>query len=305
MGMMTDYIPTQLATPSTLFRVGMLMAPFAEWFSEEQGRPSHESAGDLGIRLNAGYRPHGVNAELSAWEAGSRRITPETTVPLTEEGLAALIPDEAHSVTLTFRPAGAVPYGSPSIRIQSREGQAFVVVEVADALKATEVLDAVGNILREFPPVPVEEPSVARGPITVFIGHGGSDAWEVVRDYLGAEGFNVIHFDSDERVGENTLYAIDGMLRESDVAVVVMTGNDEMVDGTKRARENVVHEIGLSQGRLGIPNTFILLENGCSEFTNIAGITQIRFNVNGIHRTKDRVLAGIARRVETPHLSSL
>jgi predicted nucleotide-binding protein len=56
-----------------------------------------------------------------------------------------------------------------------------------------------------------------------------------------------------------------------------MTGDDEHPDGKQHARENVVHEAGLFQGRLGFRGAIILLEGGCEEFSNIEGITQIRF----------------------------
>ena len=45
----------------------------------------------------------------------------------------------------------------------------------------------------------------------------------------------------------------------------------------KPARENVVREIGLFQGRLGFNRAIILLEAGCSRFSNIDGPTYIPF----------------------------
>jgi predicted nucleotide-binding protein len=67
------------------------------------------------------------------------------------------------------------------------------------------------------------------------------------------------------------------MLDAAAVAFVIMTGEDEQVDGKLHARLNVVHEVGLFQGRLGLTKAIILLEDGCEEFTNIAGLGQIRF----------------------------
>jgi predicted nucleotide-binding protein len=67
------------------------------------------------------------------------------------------------------------------------------------------------------------------------------------------------------------------MLDEACMAFLVMTGDDDHADGSKHARENVVHEAGLFQGRLGFNRAIILVEEGCAEFSNITGITQIRF----------------------------
>ena len=39
---------------------------------------------------------------------------------------------------------------------------------------------------------------------------------------------------------------------------------------------NVVHETGLFQGRLGFNKAIVLMEDGCDEFSNIHGLTQIR-----------------------------
>jgi predicted nucleotide-binding protein len=40
---------------------------------------------------------------------------------------------------------------------------------------------------------------------------------------------------------------------------------------------NVIHEVGLFQGRLGFTKAIVLIEDGCQEFSNIQGLGQIRF----------------------------
>ena len=56
-----------------------------------------------------------------------------------------------------------------------------------------------------------------------------------------------------------------------------MTAEDEDSDALHRARQNVVHEVGLFQGKLGTRKAIILIEEGCQEFSNIVGLSQIRF----------------------------
>jgi predicted nucleotide-binding protein len=56
-----------------------------------------------------------------------------------------------------------------------------------------------------------------------------------------------------------------------------MTGEDETVAGSLNPRLNVVHELGLFQGKLGFKKAIILLKRGAAEFSNIAGLQQIRF----------------------------
>jgi len=48
------------------------------------------------------------------------------------------------------------------------------------------------------------------------------------------------------------------------------------------ARENVIHEAGLFQGRLGWRRAIVLLEDECEEFSNIVGLGQIRFSKGNI-----------------------
>jgi len=67
------------------------------------------------------------------------------------------------------------------------------------------------------------------------------------------------------------------MLDAAAFAFLVMTAEDEQFDGKVRARENVVHEVGLFQGRLGFARAIVLVEDGCEEFSNIHGLGQIRF----------------------------
>lgn len=67
------------------------------------------------------------------------------------------------------------------------------------------------------------------------------------------------------------------MLLHAEFAFLIMTAEDEHADSTLHARENVVHEVGLFQGKLGPRRAIILLEEGCREFSNIIGLSQLRF----------------------------
>jgi predicted nucleotide-binding protein len=67
------------------------------------------------------------------------------------------------------------------------------------------------------------------------------------------------------------------MLSDAKFAFLILTAEDEHLDQSLHARENVVHEVGLFQGRLGPKKAIILLEEGCKEFSNIVGLSQIRF----------------------------
>ncbi|QNL13341.1 CMP/hydroxymethyl hydrolase [Microcystis phage vB_MaeS-yong1] len=74
-----------------------------------------------------------------------------------------------------------------------------------------------------------------------------------------------------------------------------MTAEDEMADGTVRARQNVIHEAGLFQGRLGFTRAIVLREHGTETFSNIDGIQRIEFSKENIRETFGEVLATIRR----------
>ena len=112
----------------------------------------------------------------------------------------------------------------------------------------------------------------------VFIGHGQSPIWRELKDFV-QDRLN-LPWDEFNRVpiaGVTNIARLSEMLDAAAIAFLVVTGEDELADGTLQARMNVVHEAGLFQGRLGFSKAIILLEEGCKEFSNIQGLGQIRF----------------------------
>jgi hypothetical protein len=115
-------------------------------------------------------------------------------------------------------------------------------------------------------------------PLHVFIGHGRSPAWRELKDYVkDTLGLQTDEFNRLSVAGIPTIDRLKQMLDESSIALLVMTAEDERQDGVMQARMNVIHEVGLFQGRLGFNRAIVLLEEGCAEFTNIAGLGQLRF----------------------------
>jgi predicted nucleotide-binding protein len=116
------------------------------------------------------------------------------------------------------------------------------------------------------------------GPKKVFIGHGQSNQWKELKDFL-VDKLN-LPYEEYNRVptaGVSTTDRLQEMLGSSSFAFLIMTAEDETKDGKLNARLNVIHEVGLFQGRLGIKKAIVLLEEGCEEFSNIVGLGQIRY----------------------------
>ena len=118
----------------------------------------------------------------------------------------------------------------------------------------------------------------ARTGARVFIGHGGSNSWRELKDFI-AEDLD-LPWDEFNRVpvaGVAITDRLSEMLDDAAIAFLVLTAEDETNDGRELARQNVVHEAGLFQSRLGYKRAIVVLEDGCEEFSNIHGLVQIRF----------------------------
>ncbi|MEA2649856.1 MAG: hypothetical protein QOG61_2291, partial [Candidatus Binataceae bacterium] len=85
------------------------------------------------------------------------------------------------------------------------------------------------------------------------------------------------------------------MLSSSGFALIVMTAEDEAKDGKVRARENVVHEAGMFQGKLGFERAIVLREAGCEEFSNIAGLIQLPFPRGNIMAVSEEIRRTLER----------
>lgn len=124
----------------------------------------------------------------------------------------------------------------------------------------------------------------------IFIGHGRSHAWRDLKDFLKERvQLPVDEFNRMSVAGTTTVERLNEMLDSARLAFLVMTAEDEESEGKARARQNVVHEVGLFQGRLGFKKAIVLLEEGCEEFSNIAGLSQIRFPKGNVAATFEEV----------------
>jgi hypothetical protein len=84
---------------------------------------------------------------------------------------------------------------------------------------------------------------------TVFIGHGRAAIWRELKDFLKERlQLSVEDFNSVPVAGVTIASRLEQILDRAAFAFLIMTAEDEELDGKFRARENVVHEAGLFQG---------------------------------------------------------
>ncbi len=170
--------------------------------------------------------------------------------------------------------------------------------DVAITAPERSTIEAVHQIFENWAPkcaVPTESKPTEKEP-TVFIGHGQSQQWRDLKDHLHEKhGYKIEAYEVGARAGHAIRDILEEMLSKSSFAIIVMTGEDRDDQGRMHPRDNVIHELGLFQGRIGFPRAIVLLEEGAEEFSNIHGIQQIRYSRNNIKETFGEVLATLKR----------
>ena len=185
---------------------------------------------------------------------------------------------------------------NPDIRlvIEIHQPDMFrVPTSVSIEAQSRETILRLANIVDEFAEKCfIPERPKPKQKLKIFIGHGGSTQWRELKDHLQDQhDLDVIAYETGSRAGHAVRDIIVKMLDESSFAILVMTGEDIMENGSVRPRQNVIHELGLFQGRLGFEKAIVLLEYDTEEFSNIFGVHQIRFSKDNIKATFGDVLA--------------
>jgi predicted nucleotide-binding protein len=196
--------------------------------------------------------------------------------------------------------ASFVAYGTEPLIFRAHAYGDTTTIEIGASNRAA--IESVFEVFERWVPestLPETESDDAPVRPRVFIGHGRNALWRDLKDHLHEKhGYDVVAYEIGARAGHSIRDILEKMLDESSFALLVMTAEDEMADGTRRARQNVIHEAGLFQGRLGFSRAVVLLENGAEEFSNIHGVEQIRFGAGNIKETFGDVLATLRREFE-------
>lgn len=188
-----------------------------------------------------------------------------------------------------------------SLEVGFRYGKTDIAVEAPDRGDIEAVFEVFeeAETASHIPLEPDSAPENARP--TIFIGHGGDSQWRDLKDHLSDKhGYAVTAYETGARAGHTIRDILDELTRSSSFALLVLTGEDEVGTGELHPRLNVVHELGLFQGKLGFTRAIALLEEGATEFSNIHGINQIRFARGNIRETYGEVLATLRREFGAP-----
>jgi len=120
----------------------------------------------------------------------------------------------------------------------------------------------------------------------VFLGHGRSKLWARVKVFLEDElQLQTVTYESESRTGHSIVPVLEKMLAQASFALLVFTAEDDTAEGTRRARQNVIHEAGLFQGKLGFARAVLLVQDGVEAFSNIAGLQYLPFTGDNVEQT--------------------
>jgi len=188
------------------------------------------------------------------------------------------------------------PLLSINLSIRYQLSNTYVTIAGNDRSKILKTKNFIEENIGSFAlPEPKIKPVIEIKPV-VFIGHGGSGDWRDLKDHLTDQhGIEVVAYETGARAGHTIRDILDEMMTKSSFAILVMTAADEQANGTMNARPNVIHEVGLFQGKLGFNKAIVALERGTNLFSNLDGIQQLRFSSNNIKEIFGDVLATIKR----------
>jgi predicted nucleotide-binding protein len=135
----------------------------------------------------------------------------------------------------------------------------------------------------------------------VFVAHGRSPLYLQVIHFLKDDlGLKPVSFETEDHSSEQISEVLNQYLDRAVLAVIVMTGEDATIDNRKLARQNVVHEAGLFQGKLGFEQVILLKEEGVEGFTNVQGLVYIPFNPQDITTSFHKLRNALSKRGLVP-----
>ncbi|MGF7033751.1 hypothetical protein J2T17_004699 [Paenibacillus mucilaginosus] len=184
--------------------------------------------------------------------------------------------------------------------VSYRYGRTMIRYEAPDRLEVEDLFDIFEE---EYNKYKIDENELRnlekqriKDRIKIFIGHGRSSQWRDLKDHLqDKHGYKVIAYETGARAGMTITEVLQELTSEASLALLVHTAEDLDKDAVFHARENVIHEQGLFQGVLGARRAIILLEEGANEYTNIAGVQQLRYTSGNIKEIYGDVISIIER----------
>lgn len=220
---------------------------------------------------------------FSSIHSFSRRLAQYNFSELTKEDIkeVQLYATKIEEFFSKYRPSGDGLYIPPN-QTSNNDDTVKSIFQLSKQLSQMSE-EQLNKEVESIKPKPRQKTS---GEGKVFIGHGRNKLWARLQVFLREElGLETFSFESESRTSENIITVLESFLDKSSFAILIMTAEDETNDGKIRARQNVIHEAGLFQGRLGFQKVVLLKQDLTEEFTNVAGLQYIPFSGDNIEQT--------------------
>jgi len=134
----------------------------------------------------------------------------------------------------------------------------------------------------------------------IFISHGHNEVVRLklekfVRDRLKRQAV-VLADEPDD--GLTIIEKLERYGKPCSFALIVLTADDETVDEGRRARQNVIHELGFFHGALGRKRVLLLKQKGVELFSNISGLIYKEFGRDNVEEVYEQI------RIAVEHLDA-
>lgn len=187
-----------------------------------------------------------------------------------------------------WRPSGGDGFYIPPRETEDTDStvrRLHILVHDLTTLEKTQFQDLAKRFVDRVQLGSNDQDDTVRQPC-VFIGHGRSRLWARVKTYLEDElGLATVTYESESHTGDSIVPILEKMLDQATFALLLLTAEDGGLGDGRRARQNVVHEAGLFQGRLGFRRAVLLVQEGTEEFSNVAGLQHIQFSGENVEQT--------------------
>jgi len=136
----------------------------------------------------------------------------------------------------------------------------------------------------------------------IFISHGHNETVRMKLKQFLQERLNLepIVLQDEPDLGMTIVEKLEHYGSDCSFALIILTSDDITVEGGKRARQNVIHELGFFHGKLGRERVLLLKQQDVELFTNISGVIYKEFNGNDIEKIFDDIRAAIERGAVSP-----
>src|SRR5947209_10202733 len=115
--------------------------------------------------------------------------------------------------------------------------------------------------------------------VRIFVSHGHNQTLKLKLRQFIKERLDLVPVILAEQPddGLTIIEKLEKYGRTCDFALILLTADDETASGGVRARQNVIHELGVFHGILGRDKVLLLKQAGVELFSNISGLVYKEF----------------------------